>query len=88
MRNGFRAGVIPGAMIVLLLVQPHTHAGKASVKSEPRVTVATGKHVAEKKPVSVQVVSYPGYPMAAGQGYPGWDTGERRECWSRTDGKG
>ena len=48
MRNGFRAGVIPGAMIVLLLVQPHTHAGKASVKSKPRVTVATGKHVAEK----------------------------------------
>ena len=59
MRNGFRAGVIPGAMIVLLLVQPHTHAGKASVKSKPRVTVATGKHVAEKKPVSVQVVSFP-----------------------------
>ena len=58
MRNGFRAGVIPGAMIVLLLVQPHTHAGKASVKSEPRVTVATGKHVTEKKPESVQIVSF------------------------------
>ena len=88
MRNVFRAGVIPGAMIVLLLMQPHTHAGKASVKSKHPVTVATGKHVAEKKPVSVQVVSYPGYPMAAGQDYPVWDPGKRRDCWSRTGGKG
>jgi hypothetical protein len=29
-------------------MQPHTQAGKASVKSKHPVTVATGKHVAEK----------------------------------------
>jgi len=64
MRNGFWAGVIPGAMIVLLLMQPHGYA-KTWTKSQHRVTVATGKHVVrskhdvQKKPVSVQIVSFP-----------------------------
>jgi hypothetical protein len=59
MRNGFWAGVVPGALIVLMLTQPHGYAAKASVKSKHRVAVVTGKHVAEKKPVSVQIVSFP-----------------------------
>ena len=65
MRNGFWAGAIPGAMIVLLLTQPHAHAAKTWVKSKHRITVATGKHVVrnkddvQKKPVSVQIVSFP-----------------------------
>src|SRR5215472_933838 len=52
-------------MIVLLLMQPHGHAAKTGVKSKHQVTVATGKHVArnkhdvQKKPVSVQIVSFP-----------------------------
>ena len=88
MRNVFRAGVIPGAMIVLLLMQPHTHAGEASVKSKHRVTVAVGKHVVEKKAGERTSHLVPGYPMAAGQDYLGWDPGERRDCGSRTGGKG
>jgi transglycosylase-like protein with SLT domain len=66
MRNGFRAGVIPCAILALLLTQPYAYAAKAAVKSRHRVTVATGKHVveknkhvAEKKPPSVQIVSFP-----------------------------
>ena len=59
MRSGFWAGVVPGALIALLLMQPHAYAAKASVKSKHRVAVVTGKHVAEKKPVSVQIVSFP-----------------------------
>ena len=65
MRNGFWAGVIPGAMVVLLLTQPHGYAAKTWEKSKHRVTVATGKHAVrkkpdvEKKPVSVQIVSFP-----------------------------
>ena len=66
MRNGFRAGVIPCAILVLLLTQPYGYAAKAAVKSRHRVTVATGKHVVdktkrvvEKKPRSVQIVSFP-----------------------------
>ncbi|MBV8132593.1 MAG: lytic transglycosylase domain-containing protein [Alphaproteobacteria bacterium] len=59
MRNGFWAGVICGALTVLLLTQPDGYAAKASVKSKHRVTVVTGKHVVEKKPVSVQIVSFP-----------------------------
>jgi hypothetical protein len=46
-------------MIVLLLMQPHGYAAKSSVKSKHRAIVVTGKHVAEKKPVSVQIVSFP-----------------------------
>jgi hypothetical protein len=52
-------------MIVLLLMQPHGYAAKTGVKSNHRVTVATGKHAVgnkhdvQKKPVSVQIVSFP-----------------------------
>jgi len=66
MRNGFRAGVIPCAILLLLLMQPYGCAAKAAVKSKHRVTIATGrhvvdknKHVVEKKPPSVQIVSFP-----------------------------
>jgi hypothetical protein len=40
-------------------VQPHEYAAKASVKSKHRAIVVIGKRVAEKKPVSVQIVSFP-----------------------------
>src|SRR5271166_5361704 len=60
MRNGFWAGAVPGAMIVLLLLmQPHGCAAKTAVKSKHRATVITGKRVIEKKPVSVQIVLFP-----------------------------
>jgi hypothetical protein len=59
MRNGFWAGAIAGAMIVVLLMQPHGSAAKTAVKSKHRTTVAVGKRAAEKKPVSVQIVSFP-----------------------------
>jgi Transglycosylase SLT domain len=60
MRNGVWARAIPGGLIALLLMQPQGHAAKVSVKSKHRVIVATGKHVVEKKPVNVQIVSFPG----------------------------
>jgi hypothetical protein len=70
MRNDSWARGIPGAMLLMLLMQPHGYAAKASVKSHgpaPRasarpvhqVTVAIGKRPVEKKPVSVQIVSFP-----------------------------
>ena len=66
MRNGFRVGVIPCAILILLLTQQYGYAAKAAVKSRHRVTIATGKHVVaktrhvvEKKPPSVQIVSFP-----------------------------
>ena len=57
-------------MMLLLLMQPHGYAAKTSVKphgyaakasARPahHVTVAIGKRPAEKKPVSVQIVSFP-----------------------------
>jgi hypothetical protein len=57
-------------MILLLLMQPHGYAAKASLKphgyaakalarSKHHVTVAIGKRPVEKKPVSVQIVSFP-----------------------------
>jgi len=59
MRNDIWTRAIPGAIIVLLLMQPHGYAAKATVKSKHRATVATSKHVVQKKPVSVQIVSFP-----------------------------
>ncbi len=66
MRSGFWAGVVPGALILLLLAQQQQgYAAKASVKPKHRTTVVTGKHVVQsrhvvqKKPVSVQIVSFP-----------------------------
>ena len=65
MRSGFWAGVVPGALVALLLVQQPGYAAKASAKPNQRTIVVTGKHVPEnkhvpeKKPVSVQIVSFP-----------------------------
>jgi hypothetical protein len=70
MHHGTWAKIIPGGMIVLLLMQPHGYAAKASgepqgyaakasVKPKHRATTVIGKHVVEKKPVSVQIVSFP-----------------------------
>jgi hypothetical protein len=81
MRNDSWARGIPGAMMLLLLMQPHGYAAKASLKphgyaAKPslkphgyaakasarpvhQVTVAIGKRPVEKKPVSVQIVSFP-----------------------------
>jgi Transglycosylase SLT domain len=52
-------------LVVLLLAQQLGYAAKASVKPKHPTTVVTGKHVPankhvpEKKPVSVQIVSFP-----------------------------
>jgi hypothetical protein len=81
MRNDSWAWGIPGAMILLLLMQPHGcavkatvkphgyaakasvkphgYAAKASARSKHHVTVAIGKRPVEKKPVSVEIVSFP-----------------------------
>src|SRR6516162_9380641 len=59
MQHGTWARVIPGGMIVLLLMQPHGYAAKASVKPKHRATTVIGKHVTEKKPESVQILSFP-----------------------------
>jgi len=59
MRNESWARGIAGAMILLLLMQSHGYAAKASAKSKHHVTVAIGKRPVEKKPVSVQIVSFP-----------------------------
>ena len=65
MRNGFWAGVVPGALVALLLVQQQRYAAEASAKPKQRTIVVTGKpvpenkHVPEKNPVSVQIVSFP-----------------------------
>jgi hypothetical protein len=59
MQNGIWARVILGGMIALLLMQPHGYAAKASVKPKHPATTVIGKHVVEKKPVSVQIVSFP-----------------------------
>jgi hypothetical protein len=58
MRNDSWARGIPGAML-LLLMQPHGYAAKPSAKPVRHVTVAIGKRPVEKKPVSVQIVSFP-----------------------------
>jgi hypothetical protein len=44
---------------MLLLMQQPGYAAKATVKPKHRPTVVTGKHIPEKKPVSVQIVSFP-----------------------------
>jgi hypothetical protein len=46
-------------MILLLLMEPHGYAAKASAKPKHRTAVVTGKHIPEKKPPSVQIVSFP-----------------------------
>jgi len=50
MRSGIWAKAIAGAMIGLLLIQPQAFSAKATAKPKHHATVATGKHVVEKKP--------------------------------------
>jgi len=59
MRGGIWARAIPGMVVALVLTQPPGYAAEGSAKSKSRVTVATGKHVDEKKPASVQIVTFP-----------------------------
>src|SRR5215469_1015986 len=65
MRNGLWAGVVPGALAALLLMQQSGYGAKGSVKPKHHTTVITGKHIPankripEKKPMSVQIVSFP-----------------------------
>jgi hypothetical protein len=59
MRNDSWARGIPGAMILLLLMQSHGYAAKASAKSKHHLTTVIGKRPVEKKPVSVEIVSFP-----------------------------
>src|SRR5438445_5830368 len=53
------ACMIAGAAMALLLGYPDGHAAETSHKSKPRATVVTGKHVDDKKPGSVQLVTFP-----------------------------
>jgi hypothetical protein len=46
-------------VIAPLLIQPLGYAADSSPKSKPRVIVAAGKHADEKKPASVQIVTFP-----------------------------
>src|SRR6516165_6030063 len=57
MRNDSWAKGIPGAMM-LLLMQPHGYAAKASARPTHHVKVAIGKSPVEKKSVSVQIVTF------------------------------
>lgn len=60
MRSGSWAGVVPGAMIALLLLMPpHRYAAAASPKSKPRTTVASVKRAIEKNTGSIQTVTFP-----------------------------
>jgi len=59
MRSGIWAKAIAGAMIGLLLMQPQAFSAKASAKPKHRATIATGKHIVEKKPESVQILTFP-----------------------------
>ena len=77
MRNDSWARGLPGAMLLLMMMQPHGYAAKASVKPHGYAARASvkphgyaarpsarpvhhvGKRPVEKKPVSVQIVSFP-----------------------------
>jgi transglycosylase-like protein with SLT domain len=58
MRGGIWPGIIGGAAVALL-AHAHGWAADSSPKSKPRATVVTGKHVDDKKPGSVQLVTFP-----------------------------
>ena len=59
MQNGRWVCTIAGAAMTLLLGYPDAYAADSSPKSKPRATVVTGKHVDDKKPGSVQLVTFP-----------------------------
>jgi hypothetical protein len=59
MQNGRWVCAIAGAAMTLLLGYPDAYAADSSPKSKPRATVVTGKHVDDKKPGSVQLVTFP-----------------------------
>ena len=59
MQRGSWACAIAGAAMALLLGYPAGYAAEASSKSKARVTVVSGKHVDDKKPGSVQLVTFP-----------------------------
>jgi len=56
MRNGFWAGVVPGALVALLLVQQQRYAAEASAKPKQRTIVVTGKPVPEIGWQAVKVI--------------------------------
>jgi Transglycosylase SLT domain len=59
MQSGIWACTIAGAAMALLLGYPDGCSAKTSHKSKPRAIVVTGKHVDDKKPGSVQLVTFP-----------------------------
>jgi len=62
---------------VVAKVQPYRYAAKASPKSRPRVIAATVEPVVEKKPGSVQIVTFPDtewHPVKIVRGVPAKDT--------------
>jgi hypothetical protein len=60
MQNDSWVWGIPGAVILLLLTPSHGYPAKASAKSKHHhVTTIIDKRPAEKKPVSVEIVSFP-----------------------------
>jgi Transglycosylase SLT domain len=54
-----KASAKPHGYAAKASVKPRGYAAKASTKSKHHVTVAIGKRPVEKKPVSVQIVSFP-----------------------------
>jgi hypothetical protein len=54
-----KTSVKPHGYAAKTSVKPHGYAAKASARPAHHVTVAIGKRPAEKKPVSVQIVSFP-----------------------------
>ena len=59
MQGGLWPRMIGGAAVALLLTHPYGYAAESSAKSKPRATVVTGKHVDDKKPGSVQLITFP-----------------------------
>src|SRR5205823_3583368 len=60
MQSGKGVCTVAGALMALLLGYPDAYAAeKTSSKSKPRATVVNGKRVDDKKPGSVQLVTFP-----------------------------
>jgi hypothetical protein len=59
MQGGIWPGIMGGVAVGLLLAHPYGWAADSSPKTKPRATVVTGKHVDDKKPGSVQLVTFP-----------------------------
>jgi hypothetical protein len=59
MQGGIWPGIIGGAAVALVVAHADGWAADSSPKSRTRAAVVTGKHVDDKKPGSVQLVTFP-----------------------------